>query len=66
MKRNVADLYGLSPQYEESLRSLCQKPRKLVDQYILDLICLLYFDADSNTVDARFHQDFLILVAGDS
>ncbi len=36
-----------------------------MDQDVFDLIRLLYSDTDSNTVDARFDQDFLILVAGD-
>ena len=34
-------------------------------KYVLDLIRLFYFDADSDTIDARLDQDFLILIAGD-
>ena len=36
-----------------------------MNQYVLDLIRLLYFNADSDTVNARFDQNFLVLIAGD-
>ena len=36
-----------------------------MNQYVLDLVRLLYFDADSNAVNARFDQNFLVFVAGD-
>ena len=37
-----------------------------MDQYVLNLIRLFYFDIDSNTVDAWFDQDFFIFITGDS
>ena len=37
-----------------------------MNKYVFDLIGLLYFDADSNAVYARFDEDFLVLIAGDS
>ena len=30
---------------------------------MLNFICLFYPDADANTVDAWFYQDFLVLIA---
>lgn len=33
-----------------------------MDENVFDLICLFYADADSDTVDTGFYQDFLILV----
>ena len=32
-----------------------KKPRELVHQYPFDLVCLLYPDADPDTVDARLY-----------
>jgi hypothetical protein len=34
-----------------------------VDQNVLDLVCLLDLDTDSDRVDARLDQDSLILIA---
>jgi hypothetical protein len=52
------------PEYEERLCSLSEKACELVDQDVFDFVGLLYSDADSNTVDAGFDQDFLVLIAG--
>jgi len=60
-----AYLDGFPPQDKESLRSLRQETCELVNQDILDLICLLDLYADADTVDARLDQDSLIFVAGD-
>ena len=43
---------------------MCQEPRKLVDQDVLNLVCLLDLDADANTVDTRFYQDSFVFIAG--
>ena len=36
-----------------------------MDQYVLDLVCLLDLNADSDGVDARLDKDSLVLVSGD-
>lgn len=58
-------LYGLPPQNEERLGTLCQEPCELVDQDVFNLVCLLYPDADADTVDTWFDEDLLIFVARD-
>ena len=56
-------LHGLSPQYEERFRPLCQKSGELVHQNVFNLVGLLNFDANPDTIDARFYQNFLVLVS---
>ena len=53
----------LSPEDEECLRSLGKKPGKLVHQYVLNLVCLFYLDADPYTVHTRLDQNLLVLVS---
>jgi hypothetical protein len=48
-------LYGLPSQNKERLRSLRQKSRELVNQDIFNFVGLLYPNADTDTVDARFN-----------
>ena len=55
-------LYRFSPEYEERLCSLCQETCEFVDQNIFDLVGLLDFYADPNTIYARFDEDPLIFV----
>ena len=61
-----AHLDWFSPQYEECLRSLRQKPRKLVHQNILYFIRLLDLYANARTVYTRLDKDFLVFVSSDS
>ena len=42
-----------------------QEASELVDQDVLDLICLLYPNADADTVDAGLDEDTLVLIARD-
>lgn len=60
--RQTTNLNRFPSQDKESLRPLRQKPRKFMDQDMLNLIGLLDFDTDSDTVDAWFDQDTLILI----
>ncbi len=59
-------LYSLPPQYEKSLRPLCQKPCKLVHQDILNLVCLLNLNTDAYAVDTGLDQNSFVFVSGDS
>lgn len=54
---------SLSPQYKERFCSLRQKSRKLVYQYILNLVSLFDLDADPHAVDARLNKDFLVFIS---
>jgi hypothetical protein len=47
----LAYWYRFPPQDEESLCSLRQESRELVDQDMLYLICLLYPNAHAHAVD---------------
>lgn len=57
-------LDGFPPQNEKGLGALGQEASELVDKNVLNLIGLLYPDADSDAVDAGFYQDALVFVAG--
>lgn len=57
------DLYRFPPKDEEGFRSLRQKSCELVDQDVLNFVCLLNSYADANTIDARLDEDFLVLVS---
>lgn len=59
-----AYLYRFASQNEEGFGSLSQESGELVYQDILNLIGLFYPDANSHTVDARFYEDLLVLIAG--
>lgn len=58
-------LNSLPPQYEKSLRPLRQESRKLVHQYILNLIRLLDLDTDADAVHTWLDQNSFVFVAGD-
>ncbi len=60
-----ADLDCFPPQDKEGLRSLGKKASELVNQYVLDLVCLLYSYADSYAVDTRLYEDLLVLITSD-
>lgn len=60
------NLNRLSPQNKEVLRPLCQEPRELVHQDMLNLIRLLDLDADTDRVDTGLNKDSLVLITGDS
>ena len=62
-KNRCSDLYCFSSQDEERLRSLGEEAGKFVNQDVLNLVCLLYPDADTNAVDAWLDEDLLILIA---
>ena len=62
-RTRLSNLYWLSPQDEEGLGTLCQEPGELVDQDMLNLIRLLYPNADTNTVHARFDEHLFVLIA---
>lgn len=62
--RRVLYLDWLPPQDEESLCSLCQEAGELVDQDVLNLVCLLDLDAYAHTVDAGLDEDSLVFVTG--
>lgn len=59
------DLDGFPSQNEERLGTLCQEASELVDQDMLNLVCLLDSDADADAVDAGLDEDALVLIAGD-
>lgn len=61
---NPAYLNSLSPQDKERLRSLRQKPRELMHQDILNIICLFYLDANPHTIHRRLYEHLFILVSG--
>lgn len=42
---------------------MCQESGELVDQDMLDFVCLLNSDAHANTVYTGFDQDFLVFIA---
>ena len=62
-KRDIIALHRLPPQDEERLCSLGKEARELVYQYMLDLVCLFYPYAHSDTVYAWLYQDFLVLIS---
>lgn len=62
-ERDVVALDGLPPQNEERLGSLSQEPCELMDQNVLNLVCLLDLDAYSYTVDTWLDVYTLILVS---
>ncbi|USP81143.1 hypothetical protein yc1106_08417 [Curvularia clavata] len=62
-ERDVVALDGLPPQNEERLSSLGQEPCELVDQNVLNLVCLLDLDAYSYTVDTGLDVYTFILVS---
>jgi hypothetical protein len=56
-------LDGLPPEDEECLCSLRQETSKLVDQDVLNLVCLLDLDAYPHAVDAGLNEHSLVLVS---
>lgn len=62
---DVVSLDGFPSQNEERLGTLCQEASELVDQDMLNLVCLLDSDADADAVDAGLDEDALVLIAGD-
>lgn len=58
------DLDCFPPQNKEGFRSLGQEASELVNQDILNLVCLLYSYADSYAVDTWLYEDLLVLIAG--
>ena len=62
MSRSLTDLYWLPSQYEESLSSLREEPGELMDEDMLNLVCLLDLNADTGAVDAWLNEDTLVLV----
>lgn len=61
---NKTNLNRLPPENKEVLRSLRQEPRELVHQNMLNLICLLDLDADTDRVDTGLDEDPLVLITG--
>lgn len=61
-ERDVVSLDWFPPQDEEGFCSLRQESGKLVDQDVLNFICLLNSDADAHTVYAGLNQDLFILI----
>ena len=55
----------LSAQDEERLGTLRQEAGELVYEDMLDLVGLLYSDANPHAVDAGLDEDFLVFVARD-
>jgi len=64
-ERDVISLNRLSPQNEESFRSLRQEAGEFVDQNMLNLIRLLDLDADADTVYAGLDEHPFVLVSRD-
>ena len=60
------DLDGFPSEDEEGLGTLCQEAGELVDQDVLNLVCLLDSDADTDAVDAGLDEDTLVLITRDS
>jgi hypothetical protein len=52
------------PQHNEILRALHHKSSELCTENALDLVGLLYSDADTDRVDGRLDQDAFVFVAG--
>ena len=63
MNISAAHLHWLPAQDEERLSTLRQESCKLVDQDVLNLVCLLDLDADADTVDAGLNEDSLVLIS---
>lgn len=42
---------------------MCEEAGELVDENVLNLVCLLDLDADADRVDARLDEDALVFVA---
>lgn len=61
----AAHLDWLPPQDEERLCSLCEEAGKLVDEDMLNLVCLLDLDAYAHAVDAGLDEHPLVLVSRD-
>lgn len=58
-----SNLDGLSAEDEESLGPLSQESGEFVDQYVLNLVCLLDLYAHPDAVDAGFDEDSLVVVS---
>src|SRR5947207_15573676 len=59
-------LHCLPAQNEEGFCSLSQESGELVYQNMFDLICLLYTNADPNTINTRLNENLFILITGNS
>lgn len=55
----------LPPQNKERLGALCQESCEFMDQNVLNLVGLLYPNADADTVDTWLDENLLVLVARD-
>lgn len=53
------------PEYDETLCTHHQEPRKLVGQDLFQFVGLFDLDRESHTVDRGFDQNFFGRVAGD-
>jgi hypothetical protein len=62
-ERDVISLDRFPPQDVKRLCSLGQEAGELVNQYMLNLICLLDLDAYPHAIDAGLDIDALVLVA---
>lgn len=62
-KRDIIALNRFPPQDVERLSSLCQESRELVDQNVLDLVCLFDLDAYPHAVDTGLDVHALVLVS---
>jgi hypothetical protein len=54
----------LPPQNEEGFGALSEEAGELMDQDVLNFVCLLYSDADAHAVDTGLYEDLLILITG--
>ena len=61
----LANLDRFSSQDEELLGSLGQETRELVHKNVLNLVRLLDFDTDADTVDTGLDEDPFRLIARD-
>jgi len=64
-KTDVVALHWFPPQDEEVLCSHHHETHEFMAQNLLDLICLLDSDADSDRVDGALDQNLLLVVAAD-
>lgn len=62
-ERNVISLDRFPPQDDKTLCSLLQEPCELVNQNVLDFVCLFDLNAYAHAVDAGLDQDPLVLIA---
>lgn len=64
MLRRRTCLDWFPSQDEEGFRSLGEESGEFVDKNLLNLVCLLDFNADADAVDAWLNEDFLVVIPG--